>query len=203
MDSTDWDARYAGSELVWSAGPNLWVEQVCGDLPPGTAADLAAGEGRNALWLAAKGWRVTAVDFSAVALERARTLATDRLGDDAARFTTEQADLTTWSPGTTYDLVLVVYLQLAAAERGAVLRAAARATAPGGRLVVVAHHSDNLTQGVGGPQSPQVLYTQDDVLADLETADGLFVERSERVLRPVAGDGDRQAVDALVVLRRG
>lgn len=203
MDSTDWDARYAGSELVWSAGPNLWVEQVCADLPPGTVADLAAGEGRNALWLAAKGWRATAVDFSAVALERARTLAAERLGDDVERFTTEQADLTTWSPATSYDLVLVVYLQLAAAERAAVLRAAARATAPGGRLVVVAHHSDNLTEGVGGPQSPQVLYTQDDVLADLADSDGLFVERSERALRPVAGDGDRHAVDALVVLRRG
>ena len=203
MDSKDWDARYAGSELVWSAGPNRWVEEVCGPLAPGSAADLGAGEGRNALWLAEKGWRTTAVDFSGVALERARTLAADRLGDGASRFTTEQADLTTWSPATVYDLVLVVYIQLPAAPRAAVLRAAAAATAPGGRLVVVAHHSDNLTQGVGGPQSPEVLYTQDDVLADLEGLGGLFVERAERVLRPVPGDGDPQAVDALVVLRRG
>lgn len=204
MDSTAWDTRYAGSELVWSAGPNLWVEQVCSDLPVGTAVDLGAGEGRNALWLAARGWQATAVDFSAVALDRTRRLATERLGAAADRLTTEQADLTTFEPSTTYDLALVVYLQLPAPARRAVLGNAARCVAPGGRLVVVAHHSDNLTQGVGGPQDPAALYTEADVLADLaQDLDGdLAVERAERVLRPV-GDGDRQAVDVLVVLRRG
>jgi SAM-dependent methyltransferase len=202
LDSKDWDARYAGSELVWSAGPNLWVEQVCAGLPAGTAADLGAGEGRNALWLAAHGWDTTAVDFSGVALERARALAAERLGDGAGRFRTEQADLTVWAPEQTYNLVLVVYIQLPAAQRAAVLRAAAAATAPGGRLVVVAHHSDNLTEGVGGPQSPEVLYTEGDVVDDVGAVAGLSVERSERALRPVPGDGDRHAVDALVVLRR-
>ncbi|WP_088287890.1 cyclopropane-fatty-acyl-phospholipid synthase family protein [Kineosporia sp. A_224] len=204
MDSTDWDTRYASSEPVWSAGPNLWVEQVCSDLPPGTAVDLGAGEGRNALWLAAKGWRATAVDFSGVALDRARQLAAERLGGDADRLTTERCDLTTFEPATTYDLALVVYIQLPAPARRAALRGAARCVAPGGRLVVVAHHSDNLTEGVGGPQDPAVLYTEADVLDDLAQAmaDGAFaVQRAERVLRPV-GDGDRHAVDALVVLRR-
>ncbi|MBI4943997.1 MAG: class I SAM-dependent methyltransferase [Actinobacteria bacterium] len=204
MDSTDWDTRYASSELVWSAGPNLWVEQICADLPAGTAVDLGAGEGRNALWLAAKGWQATAVDFSGVALDRARRLAAERLGGDADRLTTAQADLTTFEPSTTYDLALVVYVQLPAPARRAVLASAARCVAPGGRLVVVAHHSDNLTEGVGGPQDPAVLYTEADVLDDLApaVADGGFtVERAERVLRPV-GDRDRHAVDALVVLRR-
>lgn len=205
MDSTDWDTRYASSELVWSAGPNLWVEQVCAGLPAGTAVDLGAGEGRNALWLAAKGWRATAVDFSGVALDRARQLAAERLGGDADRLTTQRADLTTFEPSTTYDLALVVYIQLPAPARRAVLANAARCVAPGGRLVVVAHHSDNLAEGVGGPQDPAVLYTEADVLGDLADASaqsGFAVERAERVLRPV-GDGDRHAVDALVVLRRG
>lgn len=67
MDSTAWNQRYEDSELVWSAGVNVWVEQLTGDLPAGRALDVAAGEGRNALWLAGRGWQVTAVDFSAVA----------------------------------------------------------------------------------------------------------------------------------------
>ena len=60
MDAGEWDARYRDSELVWSAGPNQFVEECCADLPPGRAIDLAAGEGRNAIWLAEQGWDATA-----------------------------------------------------------------------------------------------------------------------------------------------
>ncbi|MBL8931094.1 MAG: methyltransferase domain-containing protein [Kineosporiaceae bacterium] len=202
MDSTGWDARYASSELVWSTGPNRWVEEVCAELEPGTAVDLAAGEGRNALWLAERGWEATAVDFSAVGLDRARRLAAERLGENASRLHTVQADLASWSPHTEYDLALVVYLQVPSALRRTVLVAAATAVAPGGRVVVVAHHSDNLTAGVGGPQDPAVLYSEQDVLDDVAEQIGaipLRVERAERALRTV---GDRQAVDVVVVLHR-
>jgi SAM-dependent methyltransferase len=75
MHAAEWDARYAGKNLVWEAEPNRWVVEVCAGLPPGRALDLACGEGRNALWLARQGWRVTGVDFSRVALERAGDLA--------------------------------------------------------------------------------------------------------------------------------
>ena len=75
MDSEAWDERYAATELVWSAEPNQFVAAECADLAPGRAVDLAAGEGRNAIWLAGRGWAVTAVDFSSVALERGRRLA--------------------------------------------------------------------------------------------------------------------------------
>ena len=64
MDARAWDERYAASELVWSATPNRFVEAELAELAPGRAVDLAAGEGRNALWLADRGWHVTAVDFS-------------------------------------------------------------------------------------------------------------------------------------------
>jgi 2-polyprenyl-3-methyl-5-hydroxy-6-metoxy-1,4-benzoquinol methylase len=65
----DWNARYAASELLWTAEPNrLFAAEIAG-LEPGRALDLACGEGRNAVWLAEQGWRVTAVDFSDVALE--------------------------------------------------------------------------------------------------------------------------------------
>src|SRR6476646_8725770 len=75
----DWNARYAQKELVWSAEPNRLFAAEVGGLPPGRALDLACGEGRNAVWLAGRGWRVTGVDFSGVALAKARRLA-DRAG---------------------------------------------------------------------------------------------------------------------------
>jgi len=75
MGAQAWDERYARADLVWSAGPNATVAQWCADLPPGRAVDLGAGEGRNGIWLAQRGWDVTAVDFSSVGLERARSLA--------------------------------------------------------------------------------------------------------------------------------
>jgi SAM-dependent methyltransferase len=200
MDSTAWDERYAASDLVWSAGPNVWVEEVASELPAGTALDLAAGEGRNALWLVEQGWRATAVDFSGVALERAGRIAAERLGDTAGRLRTVTADVTRYADEDVYDLVLVVYLQLPADARRDALRAAAQRVAPGGRLLVVAHHSDNPAEGVGGPPHPAVLYTEQDVVADVEGL-GLTVERAERALRDVAG-ARRQAVDTLVVLSR-
>jgi len=75
VDRHDWDARYAETELVWSAEPNRFVETELAALAPGRALDLAAGEGRNAIWLATRGWTVTVVDFSRVALEKASNLA--------------------------------------------------------------------------------------------------------------------------------
>src|SRR4051794_41945035 len=74
--AADWDERYAQREQ-WTTGPNPLVESLVGELPPGDAVDLAAGEGRHALWLAARGWRGTAVDFSAVGLQRGREQAAE------------------------------------------------------------------------------------------------------------------------------
>jgi hypothetical protein len=70
MDADGWDRRYAGAALIWSAGPNRFVEKELADLPPGRVLDLASGEGRNALWLAALGWQATAVDCVAPAIVR-------------------------------------------------------------------------------------------------------------------------------------
>ncbi len=63
MDHQDWNRRYAQKELVWTAEANRFLVAEASDLPPGRALDLAAGEGRNAVWLAERGWRVVAVDF--------------------------------------------------------------------------------------------------------------------------------------------
>ncbi|MEO3874792.1 class I SAM-dependent methyltransferase [Nonomuraea sp. B12E4] len=200
MDSDQWDRRYAAKDLVWSAGPNRWVEEVAADLPPGRALDLAAGEGRNALWLAERGWSATAVDFSAVALDRARSLAGQRLGEHAGRVTLIRADVRDYPPDPAgFDLVVIAYLQLEAELRGPVMRSAAAAVASGGLLLVVAHDSDNLAHGSGGPQDPAVLYSADDVVADIDGC-GLRVVRAEPRPRPV--EGTRDAIDAFLLATR-
>lgn len=201
MDSSDWDARYAASELVWTSTPNVWVEQIAKDLPPGRAIDLAAGEGRNALWLAEQGWKACAIDFSPVAIERARGLAEERLGDDAELITFAVGDLHRLRPERrAFDLVLLVYLHVSPEDMWLIMRTASEYVAPDGLLLVVGHHRDNLASGVGGPQDPNVLYTEDELVADLDGT-GLVVERAERVTRTVEGS-PREAVDAVLVARR-
>ncbi|MFI6846385.1 class I SAM-dependent methyltransferase [Kitasatospora sp. NPDC050467] len=213
MDSRDWDERYAASELVWGAEPNRWVVREITGLAPGRALDLAAGEGRNSIWLARQGWQVTGLDFSAVALERAGRLAAGLPGEVAARLAWRHGDARTLpAPPAGYDLVVVAYLQLPADDRRTALRRAAAALAPGGTLLVVGHDTTNLTKGVGGPRDPRVLFTPDDILADLADS-GLRTVRAERVRRPVAaeaghrhpteeGSGRAEAIDALVRLER-
>ena len=183
MDAHAWDERYAASELVWSREPNQLVAAELADLPPGTAVDLAAGEGRNAIWLASRGWSATAVDFSQVALDKGERLAR-AAGLDV---TWVCADATTWRPPEPVDLVVVAYLQLPGDERRRAVRGAVESLRPGGTLLLVAHDSTNLTDGTGGPQDPAVLMTAEDVVADLAGLD-VEVVRAERVAREVASD---------------
>ncbi len=191
MEAEDWDRRYAGKDLLWSLEPNRFVAEGLAGLPPGRALDLACGEGRNALWLAARGWRVRAVDFSSVAIDRAGEL--DR--DKAVEW--EVADLTSYAfPVAEEDLVLISYLHLPPDQMRPLLHRAALALAPGGTLFFVGHDRENLTRGVGGPQDPGILHTPQEVA---EALDGLRIERAERVTRPV---GDRTAIDTLVVATR-
>jgi SAM-dependent methyltransferase len=198
VDAEAWDARYRDSELVWSRGPNQFVEAELAGTPPGRALDLAAGEGRNAIWLAERGWQVTAVDFSQAGLDKGRTLA----GDLPVEWVC--ADATTWTGDGSYDVCVVAYLQLAADERRAAVRGAFGSLRVGGTLLLVAHDSTNLTEGVGGPQDPDVLMTAEEVLGDLD-GERFDVARAERVARQVTQpDGStRTAYDALVrVVRR-
>lgn len=198
MDSGDWDERYSAAEFVWRTQPNEFVATELGALAPGTALDLACGAGRNAVWLAEREWRVTAVDFSGVALDKARTLGVRR----GVEVDWVLADVTEYEPpAKAFDLVLVSYLQLPSAELAGVLASAAETLAGGGTLFVVGHDLTNLTDGVGGPHNPEVLYTPEKVSAQLCGAglSGLRVERAERVRRTVQrDDGPREAVDTLV-----
>ena len=192
MTAEHWDQRYAAAQQ-WSDEPNALAASLLGDLPAGRALDVAAGEGRMALWLATLGWQVTALDFSPVGLERGQARAQQR----GLSIHWQVADATTADLGVrAYDLVLVLYLHLARSQLAAVLRRCAEAVAPGGRLLVLGHDRDNLQRGVGGPQDPDLLY---DVELLRPAADGLTVQRLEQVDRQVGG---QLAVDTLLLAQR-
>lgn len=198
MDRQEWDERYSGTELLWRAEPNQFLVAEVEMLAPGRGLDLACGEGRNAVWLAGLGWHMTGVDFSAVGLSKAESLAADR----GVEIEWIEADVVDWSaPESSFDLVAIFYLQLPEPERRRVNAGAAAALAPGGTLLVVGHDSTNITEGYGGPQDPSVLFSPDDVVADL--GGGLVIERAERVERRVSTDnGEATAIDCLVRAHR-
>jgi SAM-dependent methyltransferase len=197
VEREDWNVKHGEAGPLFGVEPNRFLVAEVDGLEPGRALDLACGAGRNAVWLAERGWTVTGADFSDVALANGRRLAGER-GVDVEWV---QADLRDWEPPPgAFDLVAVLYLQLPAAELQPVLARAADAVAPGGTLVVVGHDLQNLNGGHGGPQDPRVLFTPEDVAAKLL---GLEVEKAERVLRPVeTEDGEAQAIDALIRARR-
>ena len=194
----DWNARYAQKEYLWTAAPNRrFAEEVAG-LAPGRALDLACGEGRNAVWLAERGWEVTGVDFSDVALVKAAQLATSR----GVEVEWVVADVLDDDPvAGAFDLVVVLYLQLPGEAMLRAIRGAASAVAPGGTLLVLGHDSANIADGHGGPKDPAVLYTADDLVPLLE---GLTIEHAGPVRRTVALDqgGEAVAIDAFVRVRR-
>jgi SAM-dependent methyltransferase len=133
-----WDDRYLANERMWSGHVNAVLAEVAADLPPGRVLDLGCGEGGDAVWLATRGWRVTAVDVSAAALER--TAAAAAAAGVADRVRVQQHDLDATFPAGEFDLVSAQFLQSPLAfAREEVLRRAARAVAPGGSLLVVAH----------------------------------------------------------------
>jgi SAM-dependent methyltransferase len=206
MDARAWDERYAAADLVWSATPNQFVAAELAELPPGRALDLACGEGRNALWLAERGWHVTAVDFSRVALDKGRAIAARHPDAEHLQVDWVHADALTYDGPAPYDLALLAYLQLTADERRTAVRRAFCALREGGTFFLVAHDSTNLTEGTGGPTDPSVLFTAEEVLADLD-GERFEVQRAERVARLVPpldathhhrGEETRTAYDALV-----
>ena len=189
MRAEDWNARYVDRQ--WSVGPNALVAELLADLPPRDAVDLAAGEGRHALWLASRGWRVTAVDFSEVGLARGRAQ------PGAERVTWVTADVLTWdAPPASLDLVLIAYLHVPIPDMTALSIRCVGWLRPGGRLLVLGHDVENIASGVGGPQDPEILYSVERLTP---VADLLDVDRFEQVRRETPGG---VALDTLLWGRR-
>lgn len=198
MDGKAWDERYAGTEYVWDVGPNRFVEQHLAGLEPGTAIDLAAGEGRNGVWLAQQGWRVTAVDFSETGLAKGRRLAADH--GVAAAIDFVRADVATYEPTAPVDLVVIAYLQVPTPQQESIIGRAASWLRPGGTIFIVAHDGRNVVEGYGGPRSAEVCYDADRTIGWLA---GLDIATATVVTRTVeTPDGARTALDTLVIARR-
>lgn len=193
MDSTAWDERYRVTDRLWSAEPNLFVADRLTTAEPGVGVDLASGEGRNAIWLAEHGWKMTAVDFSEVAIERGRA------ASDQVEFVV--ADVLQWAPADKVDLVLVSYLHLMPEEMSSVVARVTGWLSPGGELFMIGHDRSNLEKGHGGPQIPEILWEVNEVL---EWLNGLNVVEAQVVRRPVeTEDGLVFARDSLVRVRAG
>jgi SAM-dependent methyltransferase len=200
MDRNDWNERYAAQELLWGAEPNRFLAAELREVSPrGRALDLACGEARNAIWLAQLGWVVTAVDYSDVALDRARRLAAEQHVD----VEWIETDVTGFVPAAgAFQLVIIAYLHLPETGRRAVLAYAASALGPGGTLFMVGHARLNLVEGVGGPRQPEVLWEPSEIRREVETL-GLTIQRAEHVRRPVeTPEGIKDAIDTVLRAER-
>ncbi|MDI5974580.1 class I SAM-dependent methyltransferase [Amycolatopsis magusensis] len=194
-----WNEHYRTKRPSGRVNPVL--AELAGSLPPGVALDLGCGGGADALWLAARGWRVTAADISATAVRALR----ERAEAEHAQVTAVQVDLAADFPSGTFDLISAHYLHTPFdLPRAAVLRTAANALRPGGRLMVVDH-------GSAAPwswnQDPDAHFaTPTEVAAELDLDPREWsVERADQPRRRATGPGGQTATvtDHVLVVRRG
>ena len=194
-----WDERYATSHRIWSGKPNEQLVAQVADLPAGRALDVGCGEGADAVWLAGQGWEVTGVDVSGVALERAAEHAAER--GVAERTTWHQADVFAGDPlPTGFDLVTAAFVHVPPDSFDEVYRSIAASVAPGGSLVVLAHHPDDTHTGLRNADLASLLFTPEQVVAVLADAEGEWdVVAAATPTRSVHHDGsDVEVTDTVV-----
>ncbi len=191
MDASIWDERYRSADRLWSATPNLFVADRLGMTVPKSGIDVAAGDGRNAIWLADRGWSMTAVDFSEVAVDLGKSIS------DQVDFVV--GDVRTWTTELRFELVLISYLHLPPDEMQSVVSMASSWLTPEGELFMIGHDQSNIEDGTGGPQVPDILW---DVREMTSWLDGLTLIEAQVVRRPVKTDnGQVFARDTLVRAR--
>lgn len=185
--------RATAGERVGQMPPNALVVQLTADLEPGRALDTGCGHGAEAVWLAERGWQVTAVDFSATALDFGMARALAAGPDVAGRIEWVEADLGSWAPAAhAFDLVLSVYVHVAGSMTEALARLAG-GVAPGGRLLLVGHQPLDPATGEATPAAGQRQVSLADVYDALDP-DQWRIERAEVRRRPDPTSG----VDAVI-----
>ncbi|MGY1603706.1 FAD-dependent oxidoreductase [Geodermatophilus sp. SYSU D00815] len=201
-DRAWWEERYRSAPGLWSGRANDALVAEVSDLPPGRALDAGAGEGGDALWLAERGWQVTALDLSEVALERGARAAAERGLSDRVEW--RQSDLAEEPPPAgAYDLVTSAFLHPPADVREKVVAGLAAAVAPGGTLLVVNHDPSELAGGLPRHARPEYFASAEDLAALLDPAEWevQVAERRPRAARGHEGDLHHVA-DAVLRARR-
>jgi SAM-dependent methyltransferase len=201
FDEASWEERYRSATAVWSGLANPVLVSDAAGLRPGTALDVGSGEGGDALWLAARGWQVTGVDFATTALDRAAARAAEQ--GVADRVSWVHADLRTWTPPGSYDLVSAQYMHLPPAERSALFARLAAAVAPGGTLLIVGHDIGDLAAGAHRPDMPEMFFTAAEVAAGLDPERWEVVAAETRSRPAKRHEGEHIVVaDAVLNARR-
>jgi len=176
MSNQMWDEKYQGKELVWSADPNQFLPLAVTDLPVGKSLDLACGEGRNAIWLASQGWDSTAVDFSDVGLKKGQAIAEN----EGLTVNWVLSDVLTYHPDERFDLIIIFYVHLPSDQLDVIFKTSRELLTPGGKIVGVGHALRNLTDGVGGPQHPSILWEVSSMQDRLDGLDAVVVDERTR-----------------------
>lgn len=201
-----WDERYQSAEQLFSGRPNSQLAAQTAGLRPGLALDAGSGEGADAIWLARHGWAVTAVDVSAVALRRAAGIAAAAGEEIAGRISWQREDLRSWAPESgRFDLVTAHFMYLPPAELDDLHRRLADAVRPGGTLLLVGHHPDDLHANAGRQGPAELLWSAPELAALLDPARWEIVVATA-VARPATDtDGHPAHVQDTVLraLRRG
>jgi len=195
VDEQFWNDLYLEKPRLWSGAPNGMLVAEVADLPPGQALDLGCGEGGDAIWLADRGWLVTAVDLSRVALERAAAAAGD------AKISWTHADMITNAPpAASFDLVSAIYFPLKRQDDHRALHGLLAAVAPGGTLLVGGH--DQRDHDHHDPRFDPAEYYSPGEIADL-LGDGWTIETNETRPRvPLPPDAIHHADVVLRARRR-
>jgi 2-polyprenyl-3-methyl-5-hydroxy-6-metoxy-1,4-benzoquinol methylase len=172
FDQAFWDERYRSHSSLWSGNPNSHLTGETSQLSPGTALDVGCGEGADAIWLAQRGWKVTAVDLSTVALQRAAAHAAQAGAEIAEHIDWRHADLAAWDPGAArYDLVSAQYMHLPPGPRETLFRRLAASVTPGGSLLIVGHHPSDQQTTMPRPHMPELYFTGDEIIAYLDAGE--------------------------------
>ena len=198
FDRDSWERRWEQAlrdhpDAVASRPPNAHLLAEVGGLPPGRALDAGCGHGSEAIWLAASGWQVTAVDFAVTALEQGRSRARSVGADVAGRITWVEGDLGSWAPAaSSFDLVSCLYVHVAG-EVGELVRRLGSGVAAGGTLLLVGHRPVDPATGAPTPAAGQVQVSADSAVEALDPGEWDILVAEDR-LRAAAGTG----VDAVV-----
>ena len=164
-----WNEIWSTMDHAFADHDRALVDHV-DDLKPGRALDLGCGSGGNAIWLAERGWQVTAVDFSEVVIDKARK----RVADSGIEVEFVVSDVTTYRLDGRYDLITSFYIQLWPDQRARMLSNAAEVLAPGGRLLFVSHDKSSPPSG-WSDEDLASLTTPAEVVAELP---GLDIKRA-------------------------